>query len=301
MRSFLRFVVSILILVSFLIFLLITTIRFQLLNPEFLVRALGKPGVYEHTEKALKLTIKNTLRKQYEEESDIELEELTVGERARIDKEIEKITDIITSERLQDFAENNIVQILSFVNGKKEKLVLYLPFKQWGLPREIKSQEPFVLFSEETDVEKLIDTVLAEPQKTKGQLSTVQDIGEIIKIIWPISAGVIFVLLLIHYLLNTGPKKVKATASLLIKIGILTTGLSLLLKAVGDSLAKGSSYWRESAQIFVGAVLPPLISGVVKMWFLISLVLVFSGIAILVVNRVAEKRRMGKKQPKPRT
>src|SRR4030066_2540465 len=123
MRSILRFFVSLFICFDFIIFLFLTTIKFQVLKPDFLVSSLNQPGIYENTEKALRLSLKKILVTNLANQG-LNFGKLTVGERVQLDKKIQEITDLISKEKIKDFSENNIDRILAYLNGDNKKLFL---------------------------------------------------------------------------------------------------------------------------------------------------------------------------------
>ncbi len=291
MKKFLRFIAAVLAFEVFLAFLLVTTIRFQILSTNFWIENLRKEGVYGQVGKALKVSLRQQLRKNYEEETGVGLESLTVRERSRLEEEINKITNIITTERLQDFSENNIVQILAFVNGQEEKLYLYLPLSKWELPSIYLQRIPPNLFTERTEVNELIDNLGGDVGNTKELLANIGGLGLIVNKIWIYLTVAIFVLLFLYYLLGSILERVKSLGILLIKISIFSLALSGFLKVISNYFASGSFYWREATQIFVGAIAPTIISDIIKLWLIISTGVLLVGVFAVVLHYAIARSR----------
>jgi len=288
MRSFLRFLISIFVVLGFFIFLLLTTIRFQILDTDFFTNNLDQEGVYKHSSRALRLTFKNLLREVYIKEEGVVLEELTVGERSQIEKDINKISNVITEATLKDFLESNILKVLSFVNGEEEQLLLYLPIKKWGFPDEFVNEEPMSFFSENTQIE----SILVSYGYDTGMLEDIKYYRSRVEPAWIVNLGILLVLITFHHLLETGENKISKTGLFLIKVGVLYVGLCLFAKVMADYLDRGIYYWKEPLQILASAMLPPFIEDILKLWIVVCVTSIVFGIVLLVINygRLSRKK-----------
>lgn len=290
MRSFFRFIISIFIVLGFTVLLILSTIRFQILNNDFFVNNLNKEGVYEHSSRALRLTFRNILREIYANEENIVLEELTVGERSQIERDINRISNAINAATLKDFLEANIIRVLSYAKGEKDILLLYLPLEKWGFPDDFITEEPMSYFSENTKIEEIL---VSYGYNTKLLIDIRYYISQV-KNVWIGTLGALLLLLTIHYLLEIGTDKIKKTGYFLIKIGILYAGTCLLAKVMADYLKRGLYYWKEPHQILASAFLPPFIEDILRLWIIICVATIILGILLIAVNF----RRMSRKQIK---
>lgn len=241
-------------------------------------------------ERALRLATKEALEKEYESQVG-DLEMLTVGERVTLNKEIEGVTKLITADKIQDFTENNITRTASFINGQSDKLLLYFPVDKWGLPKSITSEKPFTLLSEETDLSMLIEFSEGRLPIKLSQIDWVQNLGETLKISWMISLITIPVLLIVHYLLSKGGLKIRATAKLLVTLGTVAIGLGGVLVFLNRNLTRGVYFWKQATQILAGAIIPPIISEIIKLWLGIGFGLLFLGLIIIGIVTLSKKRK----------
>ena len=286
MRKFIKFLVATISLFLFISFLILTSVRFQVLNSDFLINTLRKGEIYEQSTKALKLTLQSNLRQRAEEASGKKLKDFTVGERSILEKQIGLIVDKVTTERVQDITENNIVAFTSYINGVEEGMYLYLPFNSWDLPSQFFPEDELVNFSERTDVDFLLNKYADGSKDIKNMTLVLKGLGDTIYKVWMGVGVAILVFVFIHFLLSKGFLKIKSTAYLFIKMGMVTTGISLMIKVVGDNLTKGSAYWREAQQIFIGGVVIPVVDQIVTLWLIMSVGLIVFGVIIIIARNL---------------
>jgi hypothetical protein len=295
---FLRFSSSLLILLI-LSFVFLTTIYFQLINPNFLLNTLEKANAYEKTQLALRYATQNQIEKEIAEQG-IDIEKLSVGERQLLEQQAAEITKIITVERLQEFTESNIQMVADFLNGRNEKLLLYMPLEEWGIQENTSDPNGVKLFSRQTDVENLLienpNTII-----TKARLNLFYNVANKLQGFWFTTAIVIFVLLIINFTLSSKEFKLQSTANIFLVSGGVVIVLSMLLKYIGENLVRSSPYIRDPSKIIIGALIPTFVNEITKLWVAMGLGLFLSGLLIHLIITIISRRRKtldAKKQPK---
>ena len=204
MRKFIKFLVATISLFLFISFLILTSVRFQILNSDFLINTLRKGEIYEQSTKALKLTLQSNLRQRAEEASGKKLKDFTVGERSILEKQIGLIVDKVTTERVQDITENNIVAFTSYINGVEEGMYLYLPFNSWDLPSQFFPEDELANFGERTDVDFLLNKYADGSKDIKNMTLVLKGLGDTIYKVWMGVGVAILVFVFIHFLLSKG-------------------------------------------------------------------------------------------------
>ena len=287
---------SILLILSF---VFLTTISFQLINPKFLTNTLEKANVYEKTQLALRYALQNQIEKEIADQG-IDIEKLTVGERQLLEKQSEEIAKIATIQRLHEFSETNIKQVTDFLNGKSEKLFLYVPLEEWGIYENIDDPNADMLFSEQTDVESLL---AKSPNSliTKNHLHLLHNIANKIKSVWFFTAFAIFVLLIINFVLSSKEFRLQSTANIFLTSGGIVIVVSMLLKYMGENLIRSSPYIRDPLKIIFGALVPTFVNEITKLWVAMGLGLFLTGLMVHLIITIisrSKKTQIAKKQPK---
>jgi hypothetical protein len=280
-------------------FVFVTTISFQLISPKFLVNTLEKANAYEKTQLALRYSLQNQIEKEIADQG-VDIEKLTVGERQLLEQQAVEITKIATIERLQEFSETNIQQVADFLNGKSEKLFLYVPLEEWGIYENIDDPNTESLFSEQTDVESLLDE---NPNSliTKSHLQLLHNIANKIKSVWYLTAFLIFALLIINFVLSSKEFRLQSTANIFLTSGGIVIVVSMLLKYMGENLVRSSPYIRDPSKIIFGALVPTFVNEVTKLWVAMGLGLFLTGLMFHLIITIISRRKntqMAKKQPK---
>jgi hypothetical protein len=268
MRSFFRTFSGLGVVTFYFSFLLTTTFVVQLLNPSFWIKNLKKPGVYGYMEQALKIAARDGLRENLKKEG-INLENLTTGQRAIIEKEMDVLLNPITKENIQEFSEANINNILNFVNGKSERLIIYLPLKKWGIPSAQSTQLPEYLTNENLDLIELIDQGNLNMSKTT--ISSIKNSGVKIRIWWLISIISLSLTLFLHYVLGGKDKKLESTLSFMFYGGIITLFGAWILNVVARTVGEGLEAKRKAMEIFIGTIVPAILSETIKLWLIFGI------------------------------
>src|SRR3989344_7248141 len=89
---------------------LVATVKFQFLDTNFWKTNFKNNNVYTNLSVVLKTVAENQTEKGGGDKNNIEM-----------------LTNIVTPEILQDFITRNLGNVLGFANGKREKLLIYIP------------------------------------------------------------------------------------------------------------------------------------------------------------------------------
>lgn len=287
MRSLFRFLVSSSFFLGLLFFLPLTSLKYQLLDEDFVVSKFRQADVYPQVERGLREAFRYTVITQLPNQS-INVEKLTVGERKEIERQISETASVITADKIQDATENNIVKILGFINGKNPKLTLYLPLRKWGLPLSLDADQ-LELFSENSDVEEIIDAGILPVKKEQIDKFFYYSTG--LHNVWWIMLALLVILIVLHYFLSTSPSKTRSVAKLLIFSGGVGLGFSAVLNTLSKQLLASLPYFRGFVQILIAALLPPLTSEIIKLWIIISSTATMIGFVTISVNYLYFKRK----------
>lgn len=167
-------------LILFILFSLLTVIRFQLLAADFWINTLQSTDVYDKISlEVQKSTGTNPLALQ--------------------------MTNGLTPDFFQDIVETNLARLEGFLIGKETNLYLYAPVGKSGLPKQLFQKPPLSLLSEKTDLIVFLNTMSGNPE-AGGQLwKTILLIKQIISylpMVWLIGLLLSGLLLGLHFWLG---------------------------------------------------------------------------------------------------
>lgn len=201
----------------FLLLLVVTALKFRLLEPKFWKTALDKGGVYKQIQDQIGGSLsqsRESVRKQ--------------GGTAGMSKEMMRLLYIdkeLTADRFKELIETNVDRLLGYVNGGSKDLSLFLPVKEWNLPVAVLGQPALAKLTAQTPVEDALMILGMKPDQTKPileRLGQVKTLLGYLTIVW------IIILLLVvgigagHYFLGVGPSdRIGGTAWLVMISGFL--------------------------------------------------------------------------------
>jgi len=288
MRPFFRTLAGLGIITFYFSFLLTTTLVAQLLNPNFLTKSLKKPGVYGYVEQALKIAARDALRENLKKEG-VNLENLTTGQRAKIEKEMDTLLNPITKENIQEFSEANIHNILDYVNGKSDRLIIYLPLKKWGIAEAQTSQLPEYLTNENLDVLELIDQGNLNMSKT--EVTSIKNLGVKIRFWWIVSIISLSLTIFLHYLLGGKDRKLENTLSFMFYEGFITLLGAWILNVIVKTFGEGLEAKRKAMEILLGTIVPALLAETIKLWIIFGVTTILLTFFIsYAANNIAKNR-----------
>lgn len=241
MKAFVQTLLVILFIPLFLIGLMSVTVKYQLLSPMFWQETFDTHNVYMSLSIALKDLV----------------EEKTINEGgSRGDVKI--LTNLITSENLKDFIDINLENILNYVNGKSDKIIVYLPIAKipYGLlPKNLGIKEKMPL----NDALKKLNIVGFH----ENQIKQIPLIGRSMTYILIIDLALLFIIIIFLY----------QPGIALILSGVIT----LMLVFLGNSI-------KFSNQLVL-AFVPYILQNILNLWMWIGIVVTILGLALLFVKK----------------
>lgn len=255
MRVLGKILLTILFIPLFFLFLISTTLRFQILNQNFWLNTLQQEGVYENIEVALK----EGFMQKAQEESVSTQESLLVS-------------SLITADNIKVFLEENIVNITQFLNGTTQELLVYLPLER--LPPQL--TRTINLESNEVPIEELT-TLLGNSQAlNQVPLGLLSDLGLYLTIAWLIIITILVSLTALIYKLVKGGQRLTFPGLTFALSGLLTLVVvafgSVVRKEMAKDLLQG-----EPAEILLGTIAPPALSQILQLWMYIGAGFLFFG------------------------
>jgi len=204
MRHIFRHAVGIFFLFFFLLFLLATTLRFELLQTRFWTTAFEKSGVYEEM-----VTGVNTLQKQID---------------ASPIKGRFQLKSVITKERLQEVVTGNIDRLIVYLHGTTKELRLFLPLNEWNLPPQVLNTPILKGLTKDTELASALKAFAVPPETANmiiTTLATVQKILMWLPAVWLGLLAVVVGLGIGYFLLGTGPARFVGMGFLLTAAGLI--------------------------------------------------------------------------------
>ena len=175
-----RWVAGDLFFVLFLLFSLLTIVRFRLLSASFWIGSLQNTGIYNQI----------SLQSQKSAGANPLAVQMVSG---------------LTPDFFQDIVETNLTRLEGFLIGKDTSLFLYAPVNKSGLPKQIFQKPPLSLLSEKTDLIGFLNQMSGNPE-AGGQLwKTILLIKQIISylpMVWVASLLLSGLLLGLHFWLG---------------------------------------------------------------------------------------------------
>ncbi len=251
---------------SFFVLLISISARIQLLNPNYWTGSFRTAGVYSKLDDALAS----------------EVEKKLIDEGAS-KKDAQAFSSFFTSSRLQDFTEKNIVNILDYINAKTENLVIYFPLDQ--IPRDIR--EDLNITTDQISVSKLIST-FGQNSTPAGEEIFIQlrTLGNYLTV----SLIIAIISILIHLVLldriETAGSRLAALSVSLIASGVGTLALVLFLNIQMTNMARDLlASDKETIQIILGTLAPPLIFSITKLWTYLAIGTIVLGCVCFFLKR----------------
>jgi len=196
----LRWIIGNLFFALFILFLLLTIVRFRLLKADFWIETLKNTEIYNQISLESKKSVgDNPLAAQ-----------MVRG---------------LTPDFFQDIVETNLTRLEGFVVGKDTNLFLYAPVNKSGLPKQIFQKPPLSQLSEKTNLIVFLNTMSGNPEAGNQLWKTALLIKQIISYLpmaWLAILSLSGLLLALHFLLGkTLKEKLRGSGVLLVVSGIV--------------------------------------------------------------------------------
>jgi hypothetical protein len=276
MKSFIKTVVAFLGIISLIVLVFLSAASFLFLSPNFYISSLAKPGVYKNIEKGLKASARDTLRAQLTGEN-ISYDKLSVGERTVIDNQIEKFIAPVNEKNIQDITEKNTVLFLDYINGKSERLIIYLPLSKWNLPGETLQKIPNYLKSENLDILKIKEDNPDLNINSESILS-LKGLGMRIRTYWIGALAITILLFLIHLALGDSKFRFIKTGRVITGGGIIILFLSWVIKIFQNTFGQNIASRSQASDILAGTILSALLDNVFKLFLGCAIFLILFGL-----------------------
>lgn len=191
------------------------------------------------------------------------------------------LTGLFTPANVKDFTENNIGNLLNFINGKYAEIVVYVPIDK--IPKSLISTT-FYGIEKEMPLSALL-TELGITGINSSQIEQIKIINPVSTAALLISLIAVFAVLLALFKLTDLHKRYVFPG-----LALFFAGLLLLIGSqtgqvlVGDWIQSLPLQENLTGKIPV-VVLPTIISGITKLWILEAILGICSGLALFFIGK----------------
>ncbi|MBI2622363.1 hypothetical protein HYW66_01880 [Candidatus Microgenomates bacterium] len=277
MKKLSQFLLGIVFTVLFLLFLVFSSLKFQLLTAAYWTAPLSRANAYSQIEQDLQ---------------------------AQIAKQpgMEVLAGGINAGLLQRFVEVNLTRIEAYFLGKSDSLLIFAPVEELRLPPAIAGQKPFSQLSAETDLAVFLGSFMTAVQaaELENNITNAQGFTRQLPLVWTVALVLLLVLLASYYLLGEGGMvgQVKAAARLFLVAGGFAALVGWAVKGIlGGALAQA-----VNIPPILQTILPAWINGFFEPIVNGGLVVAFFGLgAIFLINYLVKSGKLEAKEAKLET
>lgn len=257
MKTVIKIVTAILAVPFFILLLLTSFVRFELLNENFWFKQYRSPGFKKtlevRTQEFANAFVKEQLKKQGIQTSELES--------AFVEQEVSEFTQSLSVDKVETFLEKNTSNVLNLVNGNTNNLIFYAPLEDFGIDTASGVLDDLQISENEFEVSRLLSNP-SSPGIFDSVFTYLQSVGRLSTILFASVAALLSVLLYIYYSIS---QKLESLGKLLIVLGILgfilVVPLRVVLSRPDVFSAVGSS---EPAEVATSLFIPLLLSGFVS-------------------------------------
>lgn len=267
MRILGKSVLTILFIPLFLIFLATTSIKFQLLNPNFYINSFSQHNVYQETSDDIKTLIKQNSKNEIQTQN----------------SELNTYLSLLSPENLQDFTQNNIKNIFKFLNKQTKELIVYLPLDK--IPASV-LPFGFLLKGNEVPLSTLlayfgrpgatIDPILLQ----RAQLITTASL-----LLWILSLALLCLIIFTQIRITSKGKRLVSPGLSLFLSGLISIGVVGIVSLMKVDILKQWSTSTEPSQILFGPIVSALVSSITNLWLYIGAATITVGAILFFVKR----------------
>lgn len=235
------------------------TVRFQLLDARFWQRTFEIHDTYSKLSTVLKNQVEDQIVSEGGRKSDVTI-----------------LTDLITPANVKDFLDRNIVNLLSYANGKAAELIVYVPVSK--IPRSLIPSN-FAGISEQMPLTTLLSKFNIMGIGP-GQIQYISLFGRGINyfLILDWALAVLF-LFLLFVLVERGKRFIAPGITLLLS-GLLTVSLYGVVITTNANIAKDSIQIKSIAESLFSAITIPVFQEISKTWLIAGIVLIVVGLGL---------------------
>lgn len=259
MRLGIRLLNSILVFPTFLIFLILTSIYFQLLNYDFLTQTFVKHNFYQEVPEFLDYSLSF---------NDLGLDEQEVDA-------YKKFARLLTPEILQKTIETDLLRFINFLKGSNVQLQIYLPARELGLDSRL-------LKDNELDISAFANADIMQ------RVNTLRGVTTYVLIVWVVVL-IILINILYRQFQSGGRDKITGFAALLLVLGVFTSMAAKLLELFAGSVVVSLTTGKEPSQRLLGLFFKPVSQDIFKLWFIIAGIVFMIGL-VLIVGRIIKSK-----------
>ena len=260
MKTAAKLTLTFLIIPLILVGIILASLHFQLLEPNFWKNTLRTNNVYTNLATVLKKTA----------EAQTTTEGGNLGD-ARV------LINLITPANLQDILEKNITNILNFANGKVQEAIVYIPIKI--LPKGLLPPN-LGKITENTPLAILLDILRIEGfQET--QIESLSRTGQTVTYFLILDLVILLLILIGIYFLTDKGKRYIPPAIAFIIAGIVVQVLALFGYIIRTSMFTGWVKSNEPVQAILAPFVPYILGEIVKVWVIIGAFVIVGGVVFL--------------------
>jgi hypothetical protein len=264
MRTASKILVIALFIPLFLIGLLLSNIKFQALNTDFWLNTFEENRVYENLANSLKVS------------SDIKIDE-----GGGSSKDAEVLTGLITPENIKEIASNNLVNLLDFMNGKSERLDVYVPIGK--LPKDL---VPTNIGSKPDTIPiKQLLRSLNIQNISDSQIAGVSSTGLWVSILFFTDAALLLICLFLLFVLTQKGKRFWGMGTALLLSGITSLLVFLFGGAIRKSMFTDWQNSTEFSQLVLSSFAPFVLENFLTIWLIAGLTAVIIGMMLFFLKR----------------
>jgi len=251
-------------LVAFTVILITATVKFEILNYNFLTNSFKTHNTYS----GITQVVKNSINMQ-------------VGRGGGKINDITVLTDLITTENTTDFVNKNLFNLISFVNGNVSDLNVYVPINK--IPKDILPNS-ITETKEEMTLEELGNrfNIAGLENLPLKEISQIGLYDYYILMIATAILGSLFILILL--LVGAGSRLV-APAITFILSGLITIlfvlGATDLNKYIVQNFTGSVSINKTLAL----TIIPPILTDIIRIWMWLGIGLIVFGVTLFFVKR----------------
>ncbi len=262
MKFFAKSVLFFLFIPVFLIGTLSAIVKYQILDPSFWQRSFDIGNVYSGLSQALKTyTVKQIIRE---------------GGNA-VDARV--LTDLITPDNIKDLIDGNLVNMLSFANGRAREIIVYIPISK--LPKGFVSKDLGV--NEQTPLTTLISKF--NIPINRNQIQWISVIGKTSSFLLMSSVAILVICLCLFFGLTDAGKRITFAGVTLLLTGILSLLIWILTGSYVGSLTANLQSPPALEKQIIAIVAQPVLTEVAKTWLLVGVAFIIIGIASLFIKK----------------
>lgn len=254
----------------FLIAILATTVRFQILDSNFWLGTFSQNNIYENLSTAIK---------KYAEDKTV----ASGGNK----NDIRVLTDLITPANVQDGVTRNLTNVLNFVNGQTGMLDIYIPFDK--IPKDLLP----TTYDEKSNTIPLTSLLVSLNIQGIGkpQLNIISSIGFWSWTLLVMDLILVFVALTLQFLLTRPGRRFWNIAVGLLLSGLITIFTFIIGEGIRRSVITEWPKNTEPAMQIFAVFSPYILQRILVLWLVIGVCAIAFGILLFFFKRPVYNKR----------